>query len=575
MKKIYVKSATSNGVAIGKARFIKKAEISIDDIHINTVNIENEICRYKRAVATACSHLEQLAKKSDIFKGQLMLIKDIALEMSVLEAIRSGKNTEQAVSEAIHEYENAIRQSDSRYLRERSSDIRDIGSQILYSLQGEVNDRFESISEASVVIADELVPSDIPAIFRNSNIKGIITRAGGSTGHVSILVREFGIAAIIGAGDSLSQITHNDEIIMDAAAGLIIVNPDGDIYDKYFKKAEERAKEEDERANEGAKVQISSGTSILKPAKSKTLTADGRAIRIYINAGSIEEVRFVKSCGAEGVGLFRSEILFMQYKHFPGEEEQYKAYKEAAEAAGGPLVIRALDIGGDKELPYFKAGKEDNPALGWRGIRILLDNADIFKTQLRAVLRASAYGKVKLLLPMISSVKELIKAKELLEQCKQELQNEQVAFDENLETGIMVETPAAVLNIDILAKQADFLSIGTNDLTQYLLAVDRANNRVTEMYNSLHPAVIRSIDIVIKAGKKYNKKVSLCGEMAGDPGATRLLIGMGLKELSMTAGSIAQVRNIIAESEYKQAKQLAKQALSAASSEEIIRLLSL
>ncbi len=563
MKKINVKAVTSNGIALGKARLIKETEIGADAFNSNTVNIENEICRYKRAIATACSRLEQLAKESDVFKGHLMLIKDIALEMKVLAGIRYGKNAEQAVSEAISEYENVMKTADNLYLRERYSDIKDIGNQILQALQGEANESFENINEAAIIIADELAPSDIPAIYRNRNIKGIITQAGGSTSHVRILAGEFGIPALIGAEDILSQVKHGDDIIMDAAVGLIIINPEQEIYAGYLKRAEEEAID-----------RINSGTSKLKSGKSKSVTVDGEAIRLYINVGSMEDVKLAKSCKAEGVGLFRSEILFMQYKHFPSEEEQYKVYKEVAEAAGKSVVIRALDIGGDKELPYFKLNKEDNPALGWRGIRILLDNVEIYKTQLRAILRASAYGKIKLLLPMISSVDELIKSKDLLRQCKQELKNDQVAFDESLETGIMIETPAAVLNIDNLACQADFLSIGTNDLTQYLLAVDRGNKRVAELYNSLHPSVIRSIDMVIKAGRKYNKKVSLCGELAGDHRATRLLIGLGLKELSMNARNITHVRDIIVTTEYKQAKQLAKQALSAASSEDIIKLLS-
>lgn len=560
MKKIIVNSTSSSGIAVGKAYIIKKAVLTPDDYVISDYNRANEISRYEKAVEEVQNQIIMLSKTSEIFRGHLMLIEDITLKIMVLDKITEGMNAEQALSEVIQEYDNVFKNSEDIYLKERSSDIKDIGNRILKAMKGDNNEPLSDISEAAIVIAKELSPSDIPKIYTNSNIKGIITQNGSFTSHVSILLKDYDVPALIGVKEIFSQVNQGDLIIMDAAEGIIIINPEHKTYMEYIKKAQKN--------NQFDKKNTESSNT-------RAVTADGRTVRLFINAGGIEEAKLVKEYGTEGIGLFRSEIMFMQYNHFPSEEEQFAAYRTIAEVCNGVVIIRALDIGGDKELPYYRINREANPFLGWRGIRILLDNEEIFKSQLRAILRASCYGDIRLLLPMITSVDEFIRARSILEVCKQELRSNSIEFDEKLETGIMVETPAAVINIDKFAKLADFLSIGTNDLTQYILAADRDNKKVADLYSSFHPAVLRSISIVIKACRKYNKKVELCGELAGDHRATMLLIGMGLEELSMSVGNITKVKNNILRTEFKQAEKLARKALRASNTEEVMRLLSL
>jgi phosphotransferase system enzyme I (PtsI) len=560
MKKIIVNSTSSSGIAVGKACSIRKAVLIPDNRIISENNREDEISRYEKAVELAQNQINMLSKTSEIFNGHLMLIKDITLKISVLDKITEGMNAEQALSEVVKEYENVFTNTEDPYLKERSSDIKDIGNRILKAMKGDINEPFSDISEAVIIVAEELSPSDIPMIYANSNIKGIITQNGSLTSHASILIKNYGIPALIGVKDILSQVNQGDLIIMDAATGVIINNPEQEIYMEYMKKSVEHMQFENKH---------------MKLSNTKAVTVDGRTIRLFINAGGIEEVKLANEYGTEGVGLLRSEIMFMQYNHFPSEEEQFAAYRTIAEVCNGVVIIRALDIGGDKELPYYKLSGETKPSLGWRGIRILLGNEEIFKPQLRAVLRASCHGNIKLLLPMITSIDEFVKAVSILEICKQELRNNNISFDENLEIGVMIETPAAILKIEEFAKLADFLSIGTNDLTQYILAADRENQKVADLYNSFHPAVIKSIDMVLRAGRKYNKKVGICGELAGDCRATKLLIGMGLEELSMSAVNIIKVKNIILNTQFKQAKQLAEKVLQASSNEEVMRLLSL
>ncbi len=356
-----------------------------------------------------------------------------------------------------------------------------------------------------------------------------------------------------------SLLTNNDYIILDALGAKIIINPDEKTKQEYLKKAEEYKEMK-------AKLESMNGL----PAT----TVDGRTVELFANIGNIPDAENAVAKGAEGVGLFRSEFLYMENTKFPTEEEQFTVYKAAVETLKKPVIIRTLDIGGDKELSYYKFDVEENPFLGWRAIRISLDLKDVFKTQLRALLRASAYGDIRIMYPMIISVEEFLAANEVLEECKQELRRDSVPFNNSIQTGVMIETPASVMCSDDLAKEVDFFSIGTNDLTQYLLAVDRGNQKIAKMYNSFHPAVLRAINKVIESGHKYGKIVGMCGEFASDEKALPVLLGMGLDEFSMTATEIASTRYNVRNLSYRECQKLASEVCIKGTISEVMELIN-
>ncbi|PYG87922.1 phosphotransferase system enzyme I (PtsI) [Ruminiclostridium sufflavum DSM 19573] len=556
MKAVSVNRASSKGIAIGKAFLVKKADLTPSAYKITHDGIGKEIGKFEQVLIQTADQVEKLAADSEIFAGHLMLVRDAVLKDAVIGKIKEQKNAEQALSEAIAEYVSIFESMDDEYMRERSADIKDIGNRIFRNIKGIEDKAFSDIKERVIVIADEISPSDTTAMDFN-NILGFITESGGFTSHVSIIARNKGIPAMVGVTGILKEIKNGDMIIMDAVSGTIIIDPDDDEIIKY----------------EAFKEEFLQGQKKLEEiSRLPGITMDGKAVELCINVGNVEEIKNAKVKDIEGIGLLRSEFLYMESSHFPTEQEQFEAYKAAAELCGGDVIIRTLDIGGDKKLPYYSFEREDNPFLGWRAIRISLELQEVFKTQLRAILRASHYGKLKIMFPMIISVEELQQAKEVLEHCKQELRNENFLFNENIETGIMVETPAAVVNIEDFAKTADFFSIGTNDLTQYLLAVDRGNQKILGLYNSFHPAVLRSIHKVIQTGHKYNIKVGMCGEFASDPAAIRILLGMGLDEFSMSAKEIPAAKNIIRNSNYKEAIKLAERVLAASTIKEVMAI---
>ena len=527
---------------MGKAFVAVQEDLTADSRSIKDSEREMEWLKFQKAVKDAVEDLRVLAKDSDIFAAHLDVAEDTVLHDSVELKINSeNKNAQLALEETVAEIVTMFESLDDEYLRERAADIKDVGKRIMCGLKGIKSNPFEGINEDVIVVAEDLAPSDTANMdFRY--IKGFITEAGGVTSHVSIMARSMEIPAFVGVADFRKNVTNEDYIILDAVGKEIIVNPDEETKEVYRKKAAEY---------KAMKAEFESMNNL--PAT----TTDGRTVELFANVGSIVDVENAVTRGAEGIGLFRSEFLYMENTKFPTEQEQYDAYKKAIETMKRPVIIRTLDIGGDKELSYYKFDEEENPFLGWRAIRISLDLKDVFKTQLRAILRASAYGDIRIMYPMIISVDEFMAANAILQECKEELRRDNIPFNDSIQTGVMIETPAAVLCAEDLAKVVDFFSIGTNDLTQYLLAVDRGNQKIARLYNSFHPAVLRAIRTVIQAGHKYDKLVGMCGEFASDEKAVPILLGMGLNEFSMAASEIASTRYQIRHLNYEHCQALA------------------
>ncbi len=560
MNAIHVEKTTSRGIVVGKAFLIEKPSLEASIQTIEADEITKEIKRYEEAVATAEDELKLLAETNQIFGAHLEMVRDITLKEGVISKIKEQKlSAEAALEVTIQEFLLIFEAMDDEYMKERAADIKDIRYRLLCALKGVKQNPFEEISEEVILVAKDLTPSDTAALDLKY-ILGFITQEGGVTSHVSIMARGLGIPALVGVNDVLKQISNGDRIILDAEKGDIFVKPDDDTLKRYLALREEqrRRQEELEQMNHLPSV-----------------TKDGKTVQLCANVGGIRDIKGALKYKIDGVGLFRSEFLYMENTHFPTEEEQFEVYKEAAQICGKEVTIRTLDIGGDKELPYYEFEKEENPFLGWRAIRICLDRRDIFKTQLRAILRASAFGILRIMFPMIISLEELRAAKDILNECKEELKQQGIACDHKIEVGMMIETPASILLIEEFAKEADFFSIGTNDLTQYLLAVDRGNKKISDLYNSFHPAVIRSMKKVIEAGHRNNIKVGMCGEFASDERAVKLLLGLGLDEFSMSASEILNVKYVIRNTTLAEAKGLAKKACEKQTIREVYEVLGI
>ena len=559
MKTVSVAKAASKGIVMGKAFIVVPQNLEADKRIIRESEKEVEIKKFEKAIKDAVADLKILAKDSDIFAAHMDVAEDPDLHDSVVQRITDElKNAQLALQEYVDTTVTLFESLDDEYLRERSADIKDVSKRIMCGLKGIKSNPFENIDQEVIVVAEDLAPSDT-ANMDFKYIRGFITEGGGVTSHVAIMARSMEIPAIVGVAHFREEITNDDYLILDALGAKIIINPDEATKQEYIKKAQEykEMKEKLESMND-------------LPATSK----DGRTVELFANVGSIADVENAVARGAEGIGLFRSEFLYMENTKFPTEQEQFAAYKTAIETMKKPMIIRTLDIGGDKELSYYKFDQEENPFLGWRAIRISLDLKDVFKTQLRAILRASAFGDIRIMYPMIISVEEFKAANEVLEECKQELRQDCIPFNASIQTGIMIETPAAVLCADDLAKEVDFFSIGTNDLTQYLLAVDRGNQKISKMYNSFHPAVLRAINKVIEAGHKHGKMVGMCGEFASDEKAIPMLLGMGLDEFSMTATEVASARYNIRNLNYKECQKLANEVCIKGTIAEVMELLN-
>ena len=558
----------SPGIVFGKALVLKEEKIVLDTQKISEDQVEAEVARFyagREAAVEQLNSIHQRALKSlgeekaAIFEGHLMILEDEELEEEIIDYLRSQKvNASVAASKIIDQQVEMLSEIDDEYLKERAGDIRDIGNRLIKNILGMHIVDLGDIAEESILVAYDLTPSET-AQLNLEKVLGFITDIGGRTSHTSIMARSLELPAIVGTNDVTARVNTGDYLILDAVNNRVYVNPTQAEIDE-LKTLEAKLAEE--------KAEL---------AKLKDLTAvtlDGHKVEVVANIGTIRDCEGAHRNGAEGVGLYRTEFLFMDRDQLPSEEEQFIAYKEVVEAMEGRLVVlRTMDIGGDKELPYLNLPKEMNPFLGWRAVRIALDRREILHAQLRAVLRASAFGKLAVMFPMIISVEEIRELKSVLETLKAELRAEGKAFDENIQVGVMVETPSAAVNAKFLAKEVDFFSIGTNDLTQYTLAVDRGNELISHLYNPMSPSVLGLIKQVIDASHAEGKWTGMCGELAGDERATLLLLGMGLDEFSMSAISVPRIKKLIRHVNYQEVKALADEALQKPTAAEIEQLI--
>lgn len=554
----------SPGIAFGKALLLKEDEIVINQGKISADQIDVEINRFLEARTKSAAQLEAIKEmagrtfgeeKEAIFEGHIMLLEDEELEGDIKSFIKENKaSADKAIYEVIEQYAKMMAELDDPYLRERATDFRDIGTRLVKNVLGIAVVNLSTIDEEVILVAKDLTPSETAQI----NLKyvlGFVTDIGGRTSHTSIMARSLELPAIVGTNDITERVKNGDMLVLDAINNQIIINPTAEQLTEAKKFQAQFQAEKDELAK-------------LKDLPAITL--DGHQVEVCANIGTVKDTEGAIRNGAEGVGLYRTEFLFMDRDALPTEDEQFKAYKEVAEAMPDqPIIVRTMDIGGDKELPYMNFPKEMNPFLGWRAVRIFFDREDIMHAQLRAILRASAFGKLRIMFPMIISVEEFRSLKATVEALKAELRAEGKAFDESIEVGIMIETPAAAVMAHHLAKEVDFFSIGTNDLTQYTLAVDRGNEMISAMYNPLSPSVLTLIKMVIDASHAEGKWTGMCGELAGDERATLLLLGMGLDEFSMSAISVPRIKKLIRNTSFEDVKVMADQALSFATAAEI------
>lgn len=557
----------SPGITFAKALLLQEDEISLNTEKVG--NIEHEITRFVDGRAKTSAQLEIVKQKAletfgeekeAIFEGHIMLLEDEELEEDIIAYMKKNKCTADfAINSIVEENAQMLQELDDPYLRERAADFRDIGNRLLKNVLGIELVNLSDIAEEVILVANDLTPSETAQINLDK-VLGFITDIGGRTSHTSIMARSLEIPAIVGTNDITKCVKNGDMIILDALNNKIIINPN-------------KAQLAEAKLVRDAFLEEKAELAKLKDLPAMTL--DGHQVEVGSNVGSVKDTDGAKRNGAECVGLYRTEFLFMDRDQLPTEDEQFVAYKDVVEAMEGkPCIIRTMDIGGDKDLPYLNLPAELNPFLGWRAIRICFDRPEIMNPQLRALLRASAFGKIRIMFPMIISVEEVRKLKDILELLKTELRNENLAFDEEIEIGVMIETPAAAAIAHHLIKEVDFFSIGTNDLTQYTLAVDRGNELISDLYNPLSPSVLTIIKTVIDASHAAGKWTGMCGELAGDEHATLLLLGMGLDEFSMSAISIPTVKKIIRSTNFADAKELADKALSMATAAEIEALVN-
>lgn len=537
----------SDGVAIATAYCLVEPDLSFEKFEIT--NADAEFNRVKEAMSKTKLDLEEIRdlamrklgeEKASVFSAHLLILEDPEISLALEAKINEKWNAEFALDAVCTMYSSLFESMDNEYMKERAADIRDVCKRIMaHLLQVELPD-YSRISREVIIVAEDLTPS-ITVQLDTQFVKGFVTDIGGRTSHSAILARAMGIPAIVGTKDATKNILHGSTLIIDGRHGKVIVHATEDVQEKYKASIKEQEKEREQ---------------LKKYINLPSISGDGHKVEIAGNISNPKDADAIMANGGDGIGLFRTEFIFMDRSDLPSEEEQYEAYKTVlSKMEGKSVVIRTLDIGGDKEIPYLKLPAEMNPFLGYRAIRLCLDQQDIFRTQLRALLRASVWGNLKIMFPMISTVEEFRKAKAVLLEEKQKLQEAGIAIEEQIEMGMMVETPAAAIIADLFAQEADFLSIGTNDLIQYTMAADRMNEKVSYLYQPYHPAVLRLIKFVMDAAHHNGKWVGMCGEMAGDEVAIPILLALGLDEFSMSSASILRTRAQIA--------RLSKEELSA------------
>ena len=564
---MYKGIAGSEGIGIGKVVIIEEHEVVIEDRTISDTEAEINRVRdgIEKFVADTTAMADKMeatvgAKDADILRGHIMLLQDPTIEEQIVDLINNEKvNAEKALDQVLEQTAELFSQIPDELLLQRATDLRDIKGRILKILLGIEEQDISEVPEGTVLVARDLTPSMTAGIIPEK-IAGVLTEVGGRTSHSAILARAMEIPAVLSIEGICSQVKNGDTVVLNGTTGEAIVNPDEETVAVYEKMLEDYRKERE----------------LLKQYTGKpTVSKDGTKVELVCNIGKPEDAKKAVECDGEGIGLFRTEFLFMDRDTIPTEEEQFEAYKSVAETmAGKPVIIRTLDIGGDKEIPYLGFEKEENPFLGFRAIRFCLQRRDIYETQLRALVRASAFGKIKVMIPLVTGVDELRQVKAIVADIMKEYDAAGVEYNKKLQIGVMMETPAACLMADVLAKEADFFSIGTNDLTGYTMAVDRGNAKVAYLYSAYNPAVLRAIKRIIECGKQEGIMVGMCGEAAADPKLIPLLLAFGLDEFSVSATSVLRTRKNISENDIAQCRELADKVMQYTTEEEVLNILT-
>lgn len=553
----------SRGVAVGNVYRYIQEEIVIPDYTVADDKVEEEIGMFAAAMAATLKQLDTIRQKAldemgpeeaAIFEAHMQIAQDPSLSDGIKSLVESSHtNVVAATAQTIDTFANIFLGMEDPYMRERGADIKDIGDRLMRNMLGMNPRGLSHISGEVILVAQDLAPSDTASLDKNI-VKGIVTAAGGPTSHAAIMARTLEIPAVMGVGD-IESFVDGDKAVVLGTDGIVEINPSDADWDEYTNQAA-AFQEELKRLRESANLEA--------------ITTDGHHVELFGNIGKAKDAKNALTMGAQGIGLYRTEFLYMENDELPAEDVQFEEYKKVAQdMKGKPVIIRTMDIGGDKELKCLDLPSEMNPFLGYRAIRISLNRPDIFKVQLRALLRASAFGDIHIMYPMIASVEEVKQANAMLDECKAELTAEGKEFNKDIKVGIMIEVPAAAVISPILAKYVDFFSIGTNDLCQYTLAVDRMNEAIGSLYQPLHPGVIRLIKHVIDASHEQGKFTGMCGELASDPVATMILLGLGLDEFSMTASSIPLIKNILRSVSKAECEEVANKALTMDTAEEI------
>ena len=560
-------TSASAGIGIGKVAIVEDVQLVIKRETVS--NPQAELERFKAALMQSIKETGALAadlatrvgeKEAEILNGHLMLLSDPMLTGEIESAITNeGVNSEYAIEQTCNTYADMFASMGDELMQQRATDMRDIKTRMQKVLMGVESVDIASLPAGTIIVAKDLTPS-MTAGINPQNVTGIVTELGGRTSHSAILARALEIPAVVAVADFLSHVKNGDEVVLDGSDGSIYVNPDPAVMGEYEAKRDSFLKEKKELEQYIGK---------------STVTKDGVHVELVANIGKPEDVDKVLQYDGEGVGLFRTEFLFMDRNAMPTEDEQFEAYKKVAVAMNGkPVIIRTLDIGGDKEIPYMGLEKDENPFLGSRAVRFCLDRKeDVYKPQLRALLRASAFGNIKIMVPLVTCIDELRQVKAIIKELKEELDSCHVPYNKDIQVGIMVETAAASLIADIFAKEADFFSIGTNDLTQYTMSVDRGNDKVSYLYSPLNPAVLRSIKRIISCGREAGIMVGMCGEAASDPLMIPLLLAFGLNEFSMSASAILKSRKLITSYSTEELQAVADKAMSFATEKEVAQFM--
>ena len=562
---MYKGIAASRGIGIGSICRIIEQDLSFEAKMVSDTAAEK--ARFQKAIDDFVEETYAMAedvkknigeKESEILLGHAVMISDPSMSGEMFSMIEAGQCAEAALTGVCDMFYGIFSTMDDEMMKQRASDIADVKLSILKKLLGVKDIEIGKVPKGTVLVCKDLTPSMTSQIVKE-NVAGIITEVGGPTSHSAILARALEIPAVLSVPGIVDLVEDKDAAIVDGTSGDVFINPEGDVLAKYVDKREEFIKKREE---------------LKKFIGKETLTADGDKLEIFCNIGTPKDAKKAMECDGEGVGLFRSEFLFMDNTHLPTEEEQFAAYKEALETMEGKtVIIRTLDIGGDKDIPYMDFEKEENPFLGFRAVRYCLANPDMYKTQLRAITRASAFGKAKIMVPLVTTVDEVRAVKKLVAEIKDDLRKEGIAFDENIEVGCMTETAASAAIADLLAKEADFFSIGTNDLTGYTMAVDRGNAKVAYLYSAFQPAVLRSIRQIIAAAKEAGIPVGMCGEAAADPLMIPLLMSFGLDEYSVNPVLVLTSRCIISKWTKAEADALADKVMAMDNVEDIVAAL--